>query len=272
MREGLHIASSSPSYNARIAGREDLTATIATFQVALDADPPPFEPGQYVAIGLDLSGRVVQRPYSIASSARRLRDGYELYIRRVPGGALTPSLFATWTGQRLLVRRPKGRFTLRADEGRTLLFVATGCGLAPFLSMIRTLIDDGRSRRIVVLHGVSYVAELGYRHLLEGWERAGALPLRYLPTISRPHASENARWRGRTGRAEAQLPAVLDDLGLNSRNTLAYLCGNPEMIRASRDVLAGRGFVSSAIHFELYWPEATPRAAAELNRPAGDVS
>lgn len=252
------IAGSGPS-NGRIIAREDLTPTVATFRVALDTAAFPFKAGQYTAIGLELSRGLVQRPYSIASSARRLEDGYELYIRRIPGGALTPSLFATAVGQRLLVRPPKGRFVLDVDDRRTHLFVATGCGLAPFLAMLRTLLDEGRPRRVVLLHGVSYVAELGYRALLEDWERSGALPLRYLPTISRPGAPENAGWQGRTGRAEAQLPQVLDDFGLTPQGTVVYLCGNPEMIGTSRDLLVARGFPVDHVRSELYWPAATPR-------------
>ncbi len=259
MAEDPAIAAGSGPYSGRIIAREDLTPTLATFRVALDTAPVPFEAGQYIAIGLELSRGFVQRPYSIASSARRLEDGYELYIRRVPGGAFTPSLFATRVRQRLLVRRPKGRFVLGADDQRTHLFVATGCGLAPFLAMSRTLLDEGRPRHVVLVHGVSYVAELGYRALLEDWERSGALPLSYLPTISRPGVPENAAWHGRTGRAEAQLPQVLDDFGLTPQGTVVYLCGNPEMIGTSRDLLVARGFPVDQVRSELYWPAATPR-------------
>lgn len=257
--EDLAVVAGSGPYNGRIIAREDLTPTLATFRVALDTAPFPFEPGQYIAIGLELSRGLVQRPYSIASSALRLGDGYELYIRRVPGGAFTPSLFATGVGQRLLVRRPKGRFVLGVDDQRTHLFVATGCGLAPFLAILRTLLDQGHRRRVVLLHGVSYVAELGYRALLEDWERSAAVPLHYLPTISRAGALENAGWQGRTGRAEAQLPQVLDDFGLAPQDTVVYLCGNPEMIGTSRDLLVARGFPVDQVRSELYWPATTPR-------------
>ena len=229
---------------------------MATFRIALDLDPIPFEAGQYLTLGLDVGGTLVQRPYSIASSARKLADGYELYVRRVPGGAFTPALFAAGAGDRLSVKRPKGRFVLGPDDGRTHLFVATGCGLAPFISMLRTLHDDGASRAAVVVHGVSYVAEFGYRGLLEGWERSGTVPLHYFPTISRPRAPENVGWSKRTGRVEAQLPSVLDDLGLSPANAVVYLCGNPEMVTASRELLAARGFSADSVHAELYWPAA----------------
>lgn len=246
----------SEALEAAIAERVDLTAQIASFLIRPDGPPMPFLPGQYVTVGLPSGGRLVQRPYSIASSARRLDLGYELYVRLVEGGALTPLLFAARPGDRVALRRPKGRFTLDAADGRTHLFVATGCGLAPFMSMLRTLDDDGAPRPAVLLHGVSYAYELGYRDELERLAADPRWSLRYVPTVSRPHEARNAGWSGRTGRVEAVLPSVLAELGLAPSATVAYVCGNPEMTVAVEAILRSAGFDDSAIHTELYWPLA----------------
>lgn len=243
-----------PSYDATIVERVDLTDTIASFRIRPDGPASPFTPGQYVTIGRVGGDRLVQRPYSIASSARRLDDGYELFIRLVRVGALTPLLFATKTGDRVSLKRPKGRFTLRPDDARTHLFIATGCGLAPFLSMLRTLDDDGAPRPVVVLHGVSYDDELGYRGELERWAADPRWALRYVPTVSRPREPRNAGWSGRTGRAEAVLPPLLDELRLAPEESVAYICGNPEMTVAAERTLRERGFDPGSIHKELYWP------------------
>src|SRR3990172_9184859 len=94
--------------NATIVDRSDLTESIACFRIRSDAAPVAFVPGQYVTVGLGVDERLVQRPYSIASSARRLDDGYELYVRLVPGGALTPHLFRTRPGERVGLRTRAG--------------------------------------------------------------------------------------------------------------------------------------------------------------------
>lgn len=245
-----------PSYDATIVDRVDLTDTIASFRVRSDGPPLPFVPGQYVTIGRVADERLVQRPYSIASSARRLDDGYELYVRRVPGGALTPHLFATRVGDRVSLKRPKGRFTLVAGDTRMHLFVATGCGLAPFMSMLRTLDDDATPRPVVVLHGVSYADELGYRGELERWAADPRWRLRYVPTVSRPREARNAGWTGRSGRAESVLDPLLAELALDPAATVAYVCGNPEMTSAVEAILRERGFAESAVHTEQYWPLA----------------
>lgn len=244
----------APLSGATIVDRADLTGTIAHFRIRPDGEASAFVPGQYVTIGLTTNDERVERPYSIASSARRLGDGYELYVRLVPAGALTPLLFATRPGDRVSLRRPKGRFTLRPNDDRTHLFVATGCGLAPFMSMLRTLDDDRAPRPVVLVHGVSYADELGYRREIERWAADPRWSLTYVPTISRPREARNAGWRGRTGRAETVLGPLLGELGIRPDGTVAYVCGNPEMTVAVDGILRGAGFDAAAIHKELYWP------------------
>lgn len=241
-------------YDATIIDRADLTDSVAFFRIRPDGAPAPFAPGQYITVGLASDDRLVQRPYSIASSARRLGEGYELYVRLVPGGALTPLLFGTRAGDRIALKRPKGRFTLQPGDERTQLFVATGCGLAPFMSMLRTLDDDDAPRPTVLLHGVSYADELGYRDEIERWAVDPRWSLTYVPTISRPAHPRNAGWSGRTGRAEAVLGPLLPRLGLAPDRTVAYVCGNPEMTVAAEGILRGAGFDQRSIHKELYWP------------------
>lgn len=246
--------------NATLTARIPLTESLAVFRVRTDAAPWPFLPGQYVTLGLPAGAGVVERAYSLASSARRLDEDYELYVRLVRGGALTPRLFESWPGRRVTLRRPKGRFTLQPDDLRCHLFVASGCGVAPFASILRTLRDDRAPRRVVLLHGVSYARELAYRQLFEELARDVRWQLTYVPTVSRPADPANALWSGRSGRGERVLGEVCDALRLLPGDMTAYVCGNPEMILAVRAVLRGRGFGPDRIRTERYWPigEAGP--------------
>ncbi len=251
----------APTYNATLVDRTDLTEALAFFHIRPDSEPRPFTPGQYVTVGLDTGERVVERPYSITSSAERLADGYELYIRLVPNGALTPSLFRSHSGDRITLRPPKGRFTLQPGDERTHLFIATGCGIAPFISMLRTLRDTHEIRPIVLIHGVSYVRELAYRLFLEDLAGDPDRRFAYVPTISRPHADENLTWTGSTGRAEAVIASVCDRLSLTPVNSVAYVCGNPEMTSAAQRILHERGFDRAQVRVEEYWPPGRRDAA-----------
>lgn len=250
-------------YNARLVRRVDQTDDLACFWVKFDGEPVRFEPGQYMTIGVYADGKLVQRPYSVASAPVDAGDGgYEFYVRLVPILRFTTLLWRLPIGHEMRMIGPKGRFLLEPDDDRTHLFVSTGTGLAPFISMIRETMAEGRPRNTVVLHGCSFEDELGYRDLLEGWERDGTYPVRYVPTISRPNDPRNAAWTGRVGRAEAVVGAVCHDLGLRPERTVVYICGNPDMILNVEAELMARGFPEFHVKKELYWPKGKDAGVA----------
>jgi ferredoxin-NADP reductase len=262
------IEADAPIYNARLGRRVDETESLGYFWVRFDGDPTPFEPGQYMTIGVVVDGKLVQRPYSVASApAQAGTDGYEFYVRLVQGGTFTPFLWELPIGQGMRMIGPKGKFTLLPDDDRTHVFISSGTGNAPFVAMIRQLLIDGQTRRVVFLNGVSYAHELGYRDVVEGWDRSGAFPVMYVPTVSRPDDPANTEWTGRTGRVEMILGPVLDELGLTPADSIAYICGNPDMILSAEGTLLARGYPEDQVHKELYWPKGKePRgvAAADL--------
>jgi ferredoxin/flavodoxin---NADP+ reductase len=255
------IEADHESYNATLVRREDDTDELAYFWVRYEGEPVPFEAGQYMTTGVVTEGKMLQRPYSVASSPRQAADGYELYVRVVPVNRFTTALWRLPIGHRMRMIGPKGKFLLESDDERTHLFISTGTGIAPFISMMRTLLLDGRPRPVVLLNGVSYVGDLGYRPLLEGWQSSGEYPVTYVPTVSRPADPANAGWSGRTGRVEANLLSVCDELGLTADNAVAYICGNPEMIVSAENMLTERGFEPAQVKKELYWPKARPPVA-----------
>jgi ferredoxin--NADP+ reductase len=263
----------APQYNARLVRREDETDSLAYFWVRFDGDPTPFEPGQYMTIGVMVGGKIVQRPYSVASAPAVAGDtGYEMYVRRVQGGTFTPTLFELPVGHRMRMIGPKGKFMLLPDDDRTHVFISSGTGNAPFVAMMRQLLIDGRPRPAILLNGVSYAHELGYRPLIEGWIAAGEYPVTFVPTVSRPDDPSNASWTGRTGRVEAILAPVLEELGLTPANSIAYICGNPDMIVSAEETLLGRGYGEDQIHKELYWPKGKePRGIAGAADVAAEI-
>ena len=215
----------------------------------------PFRAGQYLALGLRLDGRMVQRPYSTAACPRTA-SAHEFLVRHVPDGALTPHLWHLDVGGRVHLGPPKGLFVLEADDPRTHLLVSSGTGLAPFISMTRTLVDRGQPPRVVVVHGVSHAADLAYRDRLDAWDRGGLV--RYVPTVSRPGDPANAAWRGRTGRTDAALAEACG--ALDPATTVAYLCGNPGMVDGAERLLRSRGF--DDVRAERFWGPGQATAAA----------
>jgi ferredoxin-NADP reductase len=223
--------------------------------VQLDDEPFPFIPGQYNTLGLDdPTGKTILRPMSISSPSTDLSE-YEFFIRHVPEGEFTPILWTMSLGDPLFMKGAKGKFVLQ-DDGKQCLFIASGTGLAPFMSMIETLLATGESRVIHLLHGVSHEHDLAWREWLTEIEADERLPLHYAGTVSRP--KDNPNWTGLTGRVETVVSSELDRRGLNPENTTLYLCGNPEMITAVDEIATARGFPPEQVRKELYWPKARP--------------
>ena len=247
--------------NATLVEREDLVSTIVRLCFREDDGVPAFRAGQYFAIGLRVDGRSVQRPYSTASVPGE-RPDLEFLVRLVPGGAFTPSLWRLRPGDRVRIGPPKGLFTLDAGDPRRHLFLSTGTGIAPFLSMLGSLLDGRRADPVggggagppVVVHGVATVPELAYRERLEQLARRGGIV--YLPAVSRPDDPANAGWRGHTGRLDGLAEEIFEQAGLDPAATVAYLCGNPAMIAAVEPRLAALGVRPSAIRAEGYWTPA----------------
>jgi ferredoxin--NADP+ reductase len=191
------------------------------------------------------------------------REYLEFYLVEVKSGALTPRLFALKEGDRLWVG-PKitGLFTLeQVPPDRNLVFVATGTGLAPYMSMLRTHLTAEPQRRFAVIHGARYSRDLGYQEELFHLQRDHANFL-YLPVITRPQ--ENVEpWTGATGRLQDfWRSGVLDrawGLKPSPADTDFFLCGNPGMVEAMKELLEGEGFTEHTrkapgqIHYEKYW-------------------
>lgn len=243
-------------YRARVAQRVDIAPELWTFRLR-PGGRFEFAPGQFATLGLEINGKRIERPYSMVSAP--CEEAVEFFLELVPGGMLTPELYKLQPGDELLMRKiPKGKFTLQTSDGRVNhLLVSTVTGVAPFVSMIRTLARDWRegrfdgAQRLFLLNGASRPWEFGYKDELA--RLAEEMPwLQYVPTISRPW--DHAEWQGEIGRADDILRKYADQWGLRPDNTHAYLCGHPEMITNSKAILQRLGFVDRKdIKEETYW-------------------
>ena len=155
---------------------------------------------------------------------------------------------------------------IQADDDRTHLYISTGTGIAPFISMVRETMLHGAPRKTVLINGCSYADELGYVPELEAWQADPAYRLTYVPTISRPTDPRNAGWDGKVGRAEQVVADVCREQGLEPEQTVVYICGNPDMILNAEALLIDRGFPELHVKKELYWPKGKS-PTGEMVRP-----
>ena len=254
-------------YNATIVARRDLHEGLCFLHIAPDQKPfPSFQPGQFISVGHNMEENgvlsLVKRSYSIGSPATE-QAYVELFIVHVEDGEFTSWLFAQQAGSRIwLSPKASGGFTLNGfTRGRDLVLVSTGTAIAPFVSMYRTFRDDPPWRRIIIMNGVRYGRDLGYREELEAAARTDARLL-YLPSVTR---EDPQTWSGVRGRVNELLDPVrfqsLTGSALSPDECHVYLAGNPDMIEFMEADLSARGFHKHTprhpgnLHLEKYWTD-----------------
>ncbi|HSW14942.1 MAG TPA: ferredoxin--NADP reductase [Solimonas sp.] len=219
----------------------------ALFSFKTTRDPAlRFRNGQFVMIGLEVNGRPLMRAYSIASA--NYEDHLEFFSIKVQNGPLTSRLQHLKEGDELLVsRKPTG--TLVLDDlkpGKHLYYFSTGTGLAPFMCLIKDPDAYERFDKIVLIHGVRNVNDLAYQHYIEGLPQDEILgdlvrdKLIYYPLVTRESFRNQGRLTDviRNGKMAADLG--LPDL--NPATDRVMICGSPQMLKDSCEILDTRGF------------------------------
>src|SRR3989339_112757 len=228
-------------YNATVTGKILITPDLMVLRIRTDEPRTTFRAGQFTAIGLLASEQrspnsviqeenlkpesLIKRPYSIASANHETQD-FEFYISQVKSGTLTPRLFNLTQGNRIWVdKRILGFFNLDlTPPGCNIVMIATGTGLAPYISFLRSHLKEHKDTKLVVIHGAAYLWDLGYRSELEF------------------------------------IDYNLENIGIeiNPEKTHFFLCGNPKMIASVSDFLIKRNYTRhskknpGALHIEEY--------------------
>ncbi len=219
---------------------DDLTELEKRFVLGFpDRRPLGHRPGQFVMISLYGIG---EAPISVCSPPLG-EPGFELTVRRV--GTVTDALHRLGAGDRVGIRGPYGNgFDLLDFEGKDILFVAGGIGLAPLRSFVAYVAHPSfrdRFDRVTLLYGSKTKRELLFTDELETWAREGRIDVRV--TVDRPDPG----WSGNVG----VVTTLFGDLALDPRRTMAVVVGPPVMFRFVLLELFGKGIPFSNIRLSL---------------------
>lgn len=206
-----------------------------------------FENGHFVMVGLEVNGKPLMRAYSIASANHD--EFLEFFSIKVPDGPLTSRLQLIRPGDQVLIsHKPTGTLVLHdLKPGKHLYMLATGTGLAPFLSLVRDPEIYERFEKVILVHGVRNVGDLAYREYLtqtlprhEFLGECVRQQLIYYPTATREPFVNNGRL---TELIEGG--KLFADIGLprmNPEHDRAMLCGSPGMLEDTSALLDHMGF------------------------------
>ncbi len=187
-----------------------------------------FESGQFAELSVFGVGEAT---FCISSSPTR-NDHLECTVNRV--GLVTNALHRLGVGAEIGFRGPYGNtFPLELMQGRNLVFVGGGIGLAPLRSVICNVLDNrDKYGKIDIIYGARSSADLCFQYELDSWGRDKSINL--VTTVDK--GDEN--WTGREG----FVPAVLEQVAPSPKNAVAIVCGPPIMIRFTFPVLEKLGF------------------------------
>ncbi len=220
-----------------------------------------FTAGQFARIGIEANGERIVRAYSVVSSP--FAEYLEFFSIVVPDGAFTSQLQHLKAGDQLLLEKiPYGFLTLARYQKplpQDLWLLATGTGLAPFLSMLQDFQPWQQYQHIVLAYSVraeeelAYAAEIAEIHQQFG---EGGASFRFLPIITRDSSVA----------LHQRLPLLIENglleqhagIAFNPESSHVMLCGNPQMVEDTRNALKARGLSMNRrgegnIAVENYW-------------------
>ncbi|PCJ23960.1 MAG: ferredoxin--NADP(+) reductase [SAR86 cluster bacterium] len=228
------------------------------FSLKIDADIDTFVAGQFTSLALDINGERIARPYSYLSSPDQ--RPVEFYFYTATDGILSNAMLNLKPNDSIWIKQQaNGFFTLdEVPDSKNLWLLGTGTGVAPFFSILNTEKSWQRFEHIVLIHAVRTTQDLLYQEIVKSLKQKYAERFRFQAVVSREHISESVYGRIPAAIESGELEKSVD-LKLALDDSQIMLCGNPEMVKDTVDVLKARGFTKNRrrtpghITVENYW-------------------
>ena len=224
--------------SGRVVSNVALTQRLYSLRIA--AQLGPFEAGQFVRLELSVDGETFARPYSLVNAPTD--PVAEVFFNTVPGGVLSNALAQLASGDHIGISQPAtGFFVVEGvPAARTLWMFATGTGLGPYLSMLRTQKLWQRFENVVLVRGVPLVGELVYQANIA--EARASFPSRFhaVSCVSREQNPGGLQGRITDALASGALEKHVG-IALCAEDSSVMLCGNHSMIGDMQALLEARG-------------------------------
>jgi CDP-4-dehydro-6-deoxyglucose reductase len=244
-----------PTFDVRLRSARPLSPSVRELSFErVDEAPFAFEAGQWVSLALPAPDGELRRAYSIASPPGD-SSRFDLAVTRVAGGQGSTYLHAIEPGVVLRATGPQGFFTRPLEGASPALFVGTGTGVAPLLSMVRSALRGDQEVPLRLLFGVRNREETLYREELETLSRLHP-HIEVHVTHSRPAEG----WEGRRGHVQLHVRELyLELLGLELGAPHVFVCGLERMVGSVRELLRkDMGLPRAYVHTERYDAPRSP--------------
>ncbi len=228
------------------------------FSLRIDAELALFKAGQYTSLALDIDNQRVSQPYSILSAPGECPVEFFFYTNL--DGQLSTELARLQPGDSVWIQQqPEGSFILdQVPTADDLWLLATGTGVAPFLSMLKTSSPWERFDNVVLVYAVRQWCDLGYGDLIEELRQMYPEKFTFVPFVSREKVENTVHGHIPASISNGTLERVANRT-MNHQRSQFMLCGNPGMVQDAAVALEQKGFVrnidgiSGQITLESYW-------------------
>ncbi|GAB2869099.1 FAD-binding oxidoreductase [Actinoallomurus bryophytorum] len=232
--------------NTEVAAIEELTHDIVHLRLTcVSPRELAFNPGQYADVRIP--GTEHWRSFSMANTPSTDHQA-DFVIKRYPGGHFSGLLDGGLSvGDALDIKGPYGTFTLRESD-RDLVMIGGGAGMAPILSLLTHLREQGIDRRTTFYYGGRTARDLFY---LDRMDELSEVLSRFSFVAA---LSEET---GVAGAEEGLITDVVDRLETDLSGADAYLCGPPPMVEAAIELMAAKGVPEGRVFYDKFTTTAS---------------
>ena len=239
----------------QIVDVRDETGTTRSFRLAPDPESDTrelahFRAGQYLSLKVELNGNGFTRPYSISSAPYEALDVdgfYEITIRKIENGFLTPYLWDNWTiGTRIQSSGPCGQFYHEPIRDKhKIVGLAGGMGVTPFCSMAKEIVHGDMGVELLLLYGSKDREEIVYEALLKELEGKSAGKFKVVHVLSGDEAPREDHEQGFITASLIRKYADVEDSSF-------FICGPQPMYEHLMEELATFELPIKRIRREVY--------------------
>ena len=224
---------------AKVIDKQNLTHNIVELGLKLESQAKfDFIPGQFVQFVIS---EKVFRSYSIISLTKDLPQ-VRFCIKLEEGGIGSSFVNALNVGDVFELRGPLGKFIVK-DDSKDVLLIATGVGVAPFVSMVKGLLETNFKKKICLVFGVRNEQDIFYHELFFDLSQKHG-NFKFVPMLSQPQG----QWQGDPGRVTVFIEKFYQDyLGAE-----VFICGSIQVVKDVRAQLLSLGFKSENINLEIF--------------------
>ena len=222
--------------DATLRSIHSVTPRVKQFLLHVEGHTFDFTPGQHVSVAFETDeGKTRYRPYSPVSQPGT--DALALAVKRYPEGACSVWMHERTVGDTISITSPSGNLGLQ-DLGRDVVFLSTGTGITPMVSMATQYLREEEGTA-TFLFGERTQEDLMFRETLDLYAASHA-------NFSVGYVLSHEEWPGPTGFVQDHLADFVDD----SAEPHYYVCGVPQMVVDTKDVLRDRGVPEERVSTE----------------------